>query len=145
MSVAAAKDYEVIQLQDGEKGKKTIVNTENKTTSEQTDKNPLEHHFYLEARSIVDNKMYAGDFTVTKVSIGGIGRIGVLRAQLNSGLFVDITTDNLHYMISHCQVSCTRYPDWFKDPSKLNDIYILEKVFEEVRKFEESFRKVGGE
>jgi hypothetical protein len=102
----------------------------------------LERHFTVEARSVVDGKMYSGAFTAKKVTIGGQGRLGVIRARLNEGLQVDETTDYLHRMIAQCHVSLTRAPDWFSDLESFHDIDILTAIFGEVMAFERSFRQV---
>jgi hypothetical protein len=132
-----APDEEDIDPAIGRRTKVVIVDT---TTDAQ--KLVLEKHFTVEARSVIDGKMYSGSFTAKKVTIGGQGRLGVIRARLNEGLQVDETTDYLHRMIAQCYVSLTRSPDWFRDLENFHDIDLLTAIFGEVMAFERSFRQV---
>lgn len=127
-------------------GRRTKVVIKDMTTDEQREKIPLQRFWHLEARSVIDGTMYTGDFTIKKMGIGAMGRKGVIRAQLNQGQKVDPQTDYLHEMMAQCIVSVIEHKnsDWFDDLSELADLDILTALFEEVRSFEASFRKVVG-
>lgn len=104
--------------------------------------------FSIDFTSEMDGQRYMGTFTVKKLTIGDLSRLGARKAQLcggyttglgvESGNSIDAGTAMLNEMIAHCEISLLSKPDWF-DPEKLVDPNLLNKVYEEVASFEANF------
>lgn len=135
------------EIEDEEKtGRRTKVQIIDTTSEEAKKKFPLEKTVRLEARSVLDGRMYTGDFTIKKMSLGAMGKKGVLKAQFNAGLIVDPQTDGLHERMAQVLVSVTKAEnaDWFKNLDELADLDILVALYKEVVAFEASFRTPVG-
>jgi len=112
--------------------------------------------FSIDHLSEMDGQRYMGTFTVKKLTIGDLSRLGARKAQLCGGYTVgleggsniDPGTAMLNEMIAHCEIALMSKPDWF-DPEKLIDPALLNKVYEEVARFEANFlgtkSETGGE
>lgn len=107
--------------------------------------------FHIDFYSEVDEVRYQGDFTVKKLNINQISAMGVRKAQLNGGMYfdpdrpgqgVDLITDEFNSIIAHLELSIIKAPKWW-DFTSITDSEILSVVFEEVTKFESSFRNRG--
>lgn len=99
---------------------------------------PFEKTFAIEERGD-DGKMYAGDFTIKRLSIGNLGRVGTEIARLNGGNTVDQTTDYINTAIAHFKFAIVKAPDWF-DVDKLYEPKVIKKVFDTILEHERSFR-----
>jgi hypothetical protein len=102
------------------------------------------HSFYVEFKDPNTGKTLAGDFSIKRLTLAEVGRMGAEVARLNGGQQVDSTTDALHAMIAQCKMSITSAPNWW-DPENVYELALLEKVFGEVLKFERSFRSSASE
>lgn len=127
-------------------GRRTKVNIIQTSTDEQRKKLPLEKSFRLEARSIIDDKMYTGDFTIKKLTLGAMSKKGVIKASLSAGQPVDMQTEFLHEQMAHVRVAVTKHEnaDWFDKLDGLCDADILFALYKEVTAFEASFRAPVG-
>jgi hypothetical protein len=104
----------------------------------------LQKQFFFSHKSEVDGNLYEGQFTVRKLSIKDIARIGVRKTQLNGGYHYDeanpgsgvtAETDWIHQMIAYLEVSLVQQPTWFNldqiyDPKLLGDIFSKAAEFE---------------
>ena len=111
---------------------------------------PFEHSIYFEWESELDGKKYAGNFTYKKLTLGGMSRVAVIKAQRQAGFLseqIDDSTAYLNNCIAHCAVWFEGFqvPDWAKDWNKLNDVTIVVALFKEGASFEASFRKPVGQ
>lgn len=114
------------------------------------------HVFSIDHFSEVDEVRYQGTFTCKKLSIADLGAVGVRKAQLNGGMYydpqrpghgVDYMTDDYNAMIAECEVAITVAPKWW-NLSSISDSEVLQKVFQEVNDFQNSFlnrRREGNE
>jgi hypothetical protein len=112
--------------------------------------------FSIDFQSKMDRQRYMGTFTVKKLTIGDLSRLGARKAQLSAGYTVGLEGGNnidpgtamLNEMIAHCEIALISKPDWF-DPEKIVDPSLLNAVYEEVAGFEANFLgdqpEVGGE
>ena len=108
----------------------------------------LEKSFSIDYYSEGEDKRYAGRFTVKKLTIGDLSRLGSRKAQLCGGLSydpatskgIDPSTAMLNEMIAHCEISLSKKPEWF-DAEKIIDVGLLNAVYEEVADFEANFLK----
>ena len=106
----------------------------------------LQKSFSIDHYSEGEDKRYAGRFTVKKLTIGDLSRLGSRKAQLCGGLSYDPTTSKgidpstamLNEMIAHCEIALSDKPDWF-DAEKIIDVGLLNAVYEEVADFEANF------
>ena len=106
--------------------------------------------FHVDYYSELEDKNYEGTFTVKKLTIGDISRMGVLKAKLaggfsydaESGRGVDPTTDAINEMLCHCELALLKKPDWFV-PEDFVDAGLLRAVYQEVVSFETNFRSGG--
>jgi hypothetical protein len=102
--------------------------------------------FSIDFQSKMDRQRYMGTFTVKKLTIGDLSRLGARKAQLSAGYTVgleggsniDPGTAMLNEMIAHCEIALLSKPDWF-DPEKIIDPGLLSAVYEEVAGFEANF------
>ena len=102
--------------------------------------------FSIDVVSEMDRQRYMGTFTVKKLTLGDLSRLGARKAQLCAGYTVgvdggsniDAGTSMLNEMIAHCEIALLSKPEWF-DPEKLIDPALLNKVYEEVARFEANF------
>jgi hypothetical protein len=94
----------------------------------------------------MDDRRYSGTFTVKKLTIGDLSKLGARKAQLcggmnydpDTGKGVDPGTAILNEMIAHCEIALIETPEWF-DSDKLSDVGVLNAVYEEVAAFEANF------
>lgn len=105
------------------------------------------HVFTIDIFSEVDEVRYQGTFTCKKLTIADLGAVGVRKAQLNGGMYydpqrpghgVDWQTDDWNAMIAECEVAITVAPKWWSLNS-ISDSEVLQKVFQEVNDFQNSF------
>lgn len=90
-----------------------------------------------------DGTHRVGEFTVKRLNLGELGRVGVMRAQLNSSVAeeaISVVTHNLHEWIAYCTYAVVKAPEWFK-PTEMFDATALSRVYQEARAFNASFRK----
>jgi len=102
--------------------------------------------FHIDYHSKMDDKNYVGTFTVKKLTIGDLSRLGLLKARMadgfshseSTGRGIDDTTNAINEMIAHFEVALIQKPDWFV-PDDLIDLGILREVYGEVASFEADF------
>lgn len=92
---------------------------------------------YIEKQSA--GRVYSGDFTFKRLTIGELGRLGADIARRNGGLPVDDTTERVNIMLAHFAIGITDAPKWW-NPEELYDLSLVREVFEQQMKFEASFR-----
>lgn len=97
--------------------------------------------------SSMDGKTYEGQFTCKKLSIMELSRLGVRKTQLNGGFHyseakpgvgVEEHIDSMNSMIAHLELAVIQAPVWF-NPEYLYDPEVIQAVYVEVVKFENSF------
>jgi hypothetical protein len=107
------------------------------------------HTFQINYQSELDGKDYKGLFSVRKKVISDAAKISVKRLQLNGGYHfdsdnpgvgMDQTTDSMNYVLANLDVLLTQAPPWF-DLDSITDFGLVLAVWEEVKKFQNSFRK----
>jgi len=106
----------------------------------------LQKSFSIDYHSEVEDMRYVGRFTVKKLTIGDLSRLGTRKAQLCGGLSydpqtskgIDPATSMLNEMIAHCEISLIEKPEWF-DAERIVDVGLLQAVYEEVASFEANF------
>lgn len=102
-----------------------------------------------------NGQRYDGVFACKKQSIMDSSRISVRKSQLNGGMYchrdddgnvtgkgIDEATDFLNYMIATLETVIVQKPVWW-DLEDISDVELLSKVFQEVMKYENSFRGRG--
>ena len=112
-----------------------------------------QHTFQISYESEEDGVDYTGQFTVRKLTIMDRSKINVKRTQLNGGFSVvrdemgdptgegtDPSTDNFNYMLAYLETAVIQKPKWW-NLNEITDMEVLNRVFEEAMKFENSFRK----
>lgn len=100
--------------------------------------------FNISHFSSIDNKRYEGQFTTQKLRVGDWIRIGVVKSSLSMNCAtLDVRATDYCEMLAVTQVALIQKPHWFEDPQELYDGDILSKVYEEVMKFENSFRRAS--
>jgi hypothetical protein len=106
----------------------------------------LQKSFSVDYYSEAKDQRYAGRFTVKKLTIGDLSRLGSRKAQLCGGMSYDPETSKgidpgtamLNEMIAHCEIALVDKPEWF-DAEKIIDVGLLNAVYEEVASFEANF------
>jgi len=106
----------------------------------------LQKSFSIDYHSEGEDQRYTGRFTVKKLTIGDLSRLGSRKAQLCGGLSYDPSTSKgidpstamLNEMIAHCEIALIEKPEWF-DADKIIDVGLLNAVYEEVASFEANF------
>lgn len=106
--------------------------------------------FRIDYDSPIDGRNYSGNFIIQKLSVGGVMEMGVRKAQLTAGFSynpitgkgIGMVQETLAEMVSMCEASIIDGPKWFGDVLDLVDDTPLRLVFEEVKSFEDSFRKL---
>lgn len=89
-------------------------------------------------------KLYAGDFTIRRLSVTAQGRVGAELARLNGGNKVDPVTEFLNTMLAHFPYAILKAPDWWdpndeKKPSSY-DVRLMKEVFDAIMAHEQTFR-----
>jgi hypothetical protein len=85
---------------------------------------------------------YGGDFTVRRMTIGDMRRIGIRKAEMNGGQSTEALDKSIGYvnaMLAHLEVALVKRPEWWK-PDNFYSADLIAQVYEEVMKFEDSFR-----
>jgi hypothetical protein len=107
------------------------------------------HTFQINYQSELDGSDYKGLFSVRKKVISDAAKISVKRLQLNGGYHfdsdnpgvgMDQTTDSMNYVLANLDVLITQSPPWF-DLDSITDFGLVLAIWEEVKKFQNSFRK----
>jgi len=106
-----------------------------------------QHVFTISHESGIDGERYEGSFTIHKITLGDMSKIGTLTTQLcggytlnEGGQGIDISTYNLNYMIALTEVVVDSAPEWFV-PRSLIDTALLQAVVSKITDFENSFRR----
>ncbi len=111
------------------------------------------HIFNISHASEIDEQSYVGTFSCKRLSVRDLAQLSVIKTRLNGGYHhdpeqpgcgVDQQTDGLNHMLAHLELSLIDAPDWW-DLGEIGDIELLSLVFQEVAKFENSFRKRKGD
>jgi hypothetical protein len=95
---------------------------------------------FIEVKSELDGRVYNGNFTFRRLSIGQIAQMGVEVARLNGGLKVDENTDFLNTMLATFRFAVVSAPDWWK-PEEMFDTNAVATVYNKYLEFESSFRR----
>lgn len=108
-----------------------------------TKKLPYVKTFNVTWRNRETGVIKAGTFQATRPSIGTMGKIAVLKAQLNGGMVLDPLNDHQHDVVSALHYILTVVPEWwtpmdFFDPKPIMD------VWGHVRSWLETFRSGVG-
>ena len=106
----------------------------------------LSKSFSIDYYSESEDRRYSGHFTVKKLTIGDLSKLGARKAQLcggmnydpDTGKGVDPGTAVLNEMIAHCEIALTDVPEWFRT-DEISDVGVLNAVYEEVAAFEANF------
>jgi len=144
-TVAAATENEAEKTTQGDKSAPEQLKTKVDVIPRRVPDAPrFDNYFTVEVpQSIFYGKMLSGDFHQTKLSVGRMGRVGVEQARLNAGTIPDRETDFIHYKIAMCKVALVETPPWFADIEGFMDIDVLDRIYREVIRFENSFRFVA--
>ena len=96
----------------------------------------------VEYRSPEDGKMYAGDFTFKRLTIGEIAKVGVETARLNGDQAnVDPGTDYINTVLATLKACVVPpVPVWFSNPEALYEVKLIQLVHKRYMEFESSFR-----
>jgi hypothetical protein len=112
---------------------------------------PVKDHliktFTINYQSELDGHVYEGQFTTKKMSIKDMGRLGVVKSQLNGGYYfnednpgvgIDETTDATNNMLAHFEICLLQKPSWW-NLDEIYDLGILGAVYRKIVDFENSF------
>jgi len=115
---------------------------------------PLQRQFLVDCKSEVDGQRYQGQFTVRKLSVKDIAKIGVRTTQLNGGFHHDpenpgsgipAETNFINQMIAYLEVAVLQAPHWF-NLEEIYDADLLGEIFQKAAEFENNFfRTVRGQ
>jgi len=87
-------------------------------------------------------KLWEGHFVNKILSIAEQQSVGITRAKLAGGMptsTIDPLTAEINLIISHLTFSLEDKPDWAKDLRKLNNIELLQNLYQEVADHEAMF------
>lgn len=105
----------------------------------------MEHTFELNKKGSFTGKIYQGNFTYRRLSIGSQGKSEVLRVRLNGDLTsIDPEIDRLHEMLSWLRYGLVDYPDWWRESKfgeDLHDIDIVKEIYIQITDFEKEWVK----
>lgn len=93
-----------------------------------------------------NGKVWAGEFTNKVLSIQERQMVGVMRARLSFGesyAALDDLTRDINLMIAHMSYSLVEKPSWAEDLQALEDIRILQELYQEVLLHEAIFLGYG--
>ena len=91
-------------------------------------------------------KLWRGEFTNKILNIGERSLVGNMRARLAGGLAanaLDILAQEINYMLAHLAFSLVTKPDWAKELQELDDVRLLQEIYEEVSSHEVIFLGYG--
>ena len=113
------------------------------------------HTFSIDYTSPEAGQRYAGAFTCRKLSIMDLSKMRMRTAQMNGGMHcvrdddgnptghgVDEHTEYFNSMLAQLEVSLVTYPQWW-DLGTISDADLVRRVYQEVEKFEQTFRNRG--
>ena len=94
----------------------------------------------------MEDRSFVGTFTVKKLTIGDLSRLGLIKARMADGLSynettgrgIDDTTNAINEMLAHFDVALIQKPEWFI-PEELIDVGLIREVYSEVASFEANF------
>jgi hypothetical protein len=93
-----------------------------------------------------NGKMWKGAFRNRILSIRDRQVVGVMRARLCGGLpqeSLDPLTREINLMVSHLAFSLVEKPAWAEELRDLDDVRLLQAIYEEVLSHEASFHGYG--
>jgi hypothetical protein len=115
---------------------------------------PRTKTFHIDYHSAMEEKHYRGTFTVRKLTIGDLSKLGLIKAKMadglsyneSTGMGIDDTTNAINEMLAHFELALIQKPEWFV-PEDMIDLGILREVYSEVASFEADFlnRSIQGE
>lgn len=100
-----------------------------------------EYPFWIDWTS-PSGKNYQGEFVNRVLSLGDKASAGVLRAKLGGGMPVsslDDMTIEVNLIIAHLTFSLIKKPDWAADLRSLDELALLQVIYEEVASHEATF------
>lgn len=116
-----------------------------------------QHTFTITHYSEDEEKELTGTFTCRRQSILDQSRIQRRKAELCGGMFcvlddngnptgqgIDEQTESVNYVLAVLETVLIQKPTWW-NLDELSDQILVRKVFDEVRKFENSFRRRRGD
>ncbi len=112
---------------------------------------PSTHSFSLDVEGNVTKKKFKGEFSCKITNIKTNVLISKHKAFLNGDMadFLDPGALRMNHMISYLRFTLTEFPTWWKDSDMGYDLFdpnVVEEVYDNVLKFEESWTKeVWGE
>lgn len=101
-----------------------------------------EYTFHLDWRAGPESKRWYGRFTTKILSIQEKLLVGQLRARMARGQpydSLDPLTQELYLMLATFSVALTGRPEWAKDFGKIDDIRVLQEIYQEVVSHEATF------
>ncbi len=87
-------------------------------------------------------RSYGGEFTIQRLNLGDMRRVAIRRAELAGGMPVESLDENTQFMnamSAHLEFAIIKSPEWW-NPDVLFDGSVIVDVYEEVTRFEQSFR-----
>ena len=84
----------------------------------------------------------SGEFTIKRLNLGDIRQVAIRKAQLCGGLSEGAIDSKIAYfnqMLAHLEFALYDTPKWWR-PEEFFDGEVVVDVYEEVMRFEESFR-----
>lgn len=101
------------------------------------------HSFVFEHHSATDKRVFSGTITVKRLNIGELARAETESARRNAGL---TSNDAITYFNERLVFLSSRIvdgPEWAKNLEASDDLHdplVVQRLWEEVQKFENSFR-----
>ena len=119
---------QVIDLTDKVKDRKTLKNS---------------HAFHFEYHSKLDKRVFAGNITIKRLNLGELARVETEIARRNAGLQpgdgIAVFNERMLLVVSRV----VEGPEWAKQIDTSDDVHdplLVQRLWEEVQKFEDSFR-----
>lgn len=101
------------------------------------------HAFHFEYHSKLDKRVFSGNITIKRLNLGELARVETEIARRNAGLQpgegIALFNERLLSVVSRI----VEGPEWAKQLEASDDIHdplVVQRLWEEVQKFEESFR-----
>lgn len=104
----------------------------------------IENSFSISVEGNLTKEQFDGNFICKIPNIKTQAAIAKHKAMLNGGFDdgLDISTRNMHHMISYLRYTLTEMPKWWKDEDygyNLFDINVVESVYYKVLDFEKAW------
>ena len=104
---------------------------------------PMHKVVHVEYTDPETELLYAGDFTIKRLTLGELRQAAIRRAQLNGGIPEEAIEENIRFLnavLSKLEFNIVSSPEWW-NPDAFFSGRVIFDLYDEVTKFEDSFRR----